>query len=294
MSVPLHHLSIEPRYSEFDADAYDDSYDDGFVFLPDERIGGPVSRTSDACAWSVASLITVFACWMLLIGPDAWPKWLPDAAGRISTAIAQATTGSDQVAPAQPQSQQQTAQLPPLPLAPPIQPAPAPPPTAQSQAAPPNTPEATDPSDAAADTPDASHEAETDAKPEHEAEKPSDAYRPVGDERRSQPRDAMQARAEAVGLHPDLSRAVLARFSPADFRNARVAIQTAIKKTPDNDTFIWPRHREPGRALFKVRFVAGAPADCRRYVVSVTMSGWTTTALPMERCGVRQKFARRN
>jgi hypothetical protein len=307
MSVPLHHLSIEPHYSEFDTP---ESYDDGFVFFPDERIGGPVSRTSDVYAWCVAAVVAVVSCWMLLIGPDAWPKWLPEVVGRISTAIAQATTASDQTADTQSQATQEAAQLPPLTLLtlpPPVQTASAQ--AVQSQTSPSNIPDATEARDAAPESgeksaavdkegasgePESSHQQEADAEPDHKAERPSDAYRPVGDEHRPQPRDAMQARAEAVGLHPDFSRAVLGRFSPADFRNARVAIQTAIKKTPDNGTFIWPRQREPGRALFKVRFVAGAPSDCRRYVVSVTMNGWTTTALPMERCGMRRRLAHRD
>jgi len=307
MSVPLHHLSIEPHYSEFDEP---ESYDDGFVFFPDERIGGPVTRTSDVYAWCVAAAVTIVSCWLLLIGPDAWPKWLPDVAGRISTAIAQATSASDQAAVTQPQPLQEAAQLPPLTLLS----LPPPVPTASAQAAqpqtsPPDIPEATGARDAAPesgeksaavdqddlpDAPGSSREDEADAKPDHKAERPPDAYRPVGDQHRAQPRDAMQARTEAVGLHPDFPRAVLGRFSPVDFRNARVAIQTAMKKTPNNGTFIWPRQREPGRALFKVRFVAGAPADCRRYVVSVTMSGWTTTALPMERCGLRRRLAHRD
>jgi hypothetical protein len=107
-------------------------------------------------------------------------------------------------------------------------------------------------------------------------------------------RDRVQQRAESVGLNPELSRAVLARFSAADYRNARVAIQTAMTRTPDNGVFIWPRQRRPGQALFKVHFVPGAGPDCRRYVVSVTMNGWTTTAPPMEKCGIGRNIAGRD
>ena len=96
-----------------------------------------------------------------------------------------------------------------------------------------------------------------------------------------------QRRASAVGLHPDLSRALLTRLSPADFRNAGVAIETAVAKTPDAGTFVWPRQRRPEQALFQVHFVPGAAPDCRRYVVTVTKDRWSTTALPMERCGVK-------
>ena len=99
--------------------------------------------------------------------------------------------------------------------------------------------------------------------------------------------DPYQRRASAVGLHPDLSRALLARLSPADFRNAGVAIETAVAKTPDAGTFVWPRQRRPELALFQVHFVPGAAPDCRRYVVTVTKDRWSTTALPMERCGAK-------
>ncbi|MBC7833337.1 MAG: hypothetical protein H7Y62_15095 [Hyphomicrobium sp.] len=97
--------------------------------------------------------------------------------------------------------------------------------------------------------------------------------------------DPHQRRASAVGLHPDLSRALLVRLSPADYRNAGVAIDTAVAETPDTGTFVWPRQRRPELALFQVRFVPGAAPDCRRYVVTVTKDRWSTTALPMERCG---------
>jgi hypothetical protein len=99
--------------------------------------------------------------------------------------------------------------------------------------------------------------------------------------------DPYQRRASAVGLHPDLSRVLLKRLSPADFRNAGVAIDTAVAKTPDAGTFVWPRQRRPELALFQVRFVPGAAPDCRRYVVTVTKDRWSTTALPMERCGAK-------
>src|SRR5439155_25333409 len=42
------------------------------------------------------------------------------------------------------------------------------------------------------------------------------------------PADPCQMRAVAVGLHPDLSRFLLALLSPSDFRNAGIAIPTAM------------------------------------------------------------------
>lgn len=101
------------------------------------------------------------------------------------------------------------------------------------------------------------------------------------------PGDPYQKRAVAVGLHPDISRALLARLSPTDYRNAGTAIQTAVAKTPDNAVFVWPRQRKPELALFRVHFVPGAAPTCRRYVVTVTKDGWSTTAPPMEKCDAR-------
>jgi hypothetical protein len=99
------------------------------------------------------------------------------------------------------------------------------------------------------------------------------------------PADPYQVRASAVGLHPELSRVLLARLTPTDYRNARIAIETAVAKTPDTETFVWPRQRKPELAVFEVHFVPGAAPNCRRYVVTVTKDGWSTTALPMEKCG---------
>jgi hypothetical protein len=102
------------------------------------------------------------------------------------------------------------------------------------------------------------------------------------------PADPLRQRAEAAGLHPEISRAVLRRLSAADLRNAGVAIETALAQTSDTDVLAWPRQRKPDEALFRVHFVAGAAPECRRYVVTVTKDGWSTTALPMERCGVKR------
>ena len=99
------------------------------------------------------------------------------------------------------------------------------------------------------------------------------------------PGDPYQKRAVAVGLHPDLSRVLLSKLTPADYKNAGIAIKTALAETPDNDKFVWPKKSKPDLALFEVHFVRGSASDCRRYVVTVTKDGWLTTALPMEKCG---------
>ncbi|MFA5900634.1 MAG: hypothetical protein WC829_16160 [Hyphomicrobium sp.] len=101
--------------------------------------------------------------------------------------------------------------------------------------------------------------------------------------------DPYQRRASAAGLHPGLSRVLLARMSANDYRNARYAVDTAMAKTGDEDEFIWPRQRRPEQALFRIHFVPGAPPQCRRYVVTVVKEGWTTTAAPLERCGAVPK-----
>jgi hypothetical protein len=110
----------------------------------------------------------------------------------------------------------------------------------------------------------------------------------------AQPADALRQRAEAAGLHPEISRALLARLSPGDFRNASVAIETALTQTPDTEVLVWPRQRKSEDALFRVHFVAGAAPQCRRYVVTVTKDGWSTTALPMEKCGVKLSTQKRS
>ena len=102
------------------------------------------------------------------------------------------------------------------------------------------------------------------------------------------PADPYQKRALAVGLHPELSHAVLSRLTAADYKNAGMAIKTALAETPDSKAYAWPKEGGGAKlALFEVRFVQGATPECRRYVVTVTMNHWSTTALPMERCGVK-------
>jgi hypothetical protein len=102
---------------------------------------------------------------------------------------------------------------------------------------------------------------------------------------RINPGDPYQKKAVAVGLHPDLSRVVLKQLTATDYRNAGQAIDAAVGKTADDDNFVWPRQRRPEQALFRVHFVPGAAPQCRRYVVTIVKNGWSTTALPMERCG---------
>lgn len=105
--------------------------------------------------------------------------------------------------------------------------------------------------------------------------------------------DPYQVKAEAVGLHPGLSRVLLTRLSGTDYRNAGFAIKTALAETSEGSSFLWPRERKGGLALFKVHFVQGAGPECRRYVVTITKDGWATTAFPMEKCGPQYARVRR-
>jgi hypothetical protein len=99
--------------------------------------------------------------------------------------------------------------------------------------------------------------------------------------------------ARRVGLHPQLSGVLLSQLSKTDYRNARHAIATALSKTPDDAIFTWPKVRKKRLAIFKVHFVPGAAARCRRYVVTIEKAGWLTTALPMEKCGIQRAAAKR-
>lgn len=105
--------------------------------------------------------------------------------------------------------------------------------------------------------------------------------------------DPLQKRAEAAGLHPELSRALLQRLTATDFKNAAIAIRKAIAETPDDAVLVWPTAPKRGLAHFRINFVPGISPSCRRYVVGVGKDGWLTTALPMEKCGVKRKPAQK-
>ncbi len=97
--------------------------------------------------------------------------------------------------------------------------------------------------------------------------------------------EPFQLRAEAVGLHPEMSKAVLSRLSPADFQNARIAIDKLLAEASSDAVVVWPAQRRASEAQFRVHLVPGSDgADCRRYVVAIAKDGWLTTGLPMERC----------
>jgi len=245
-------------------DSYFDPYEDDALespFYPGERICPPPVSTRGSSILRVCMVILFVAGgWWLLRHPESWPGWLST---KIATASAvmngRATSGvmpamaPDHADSAEPPSQFDTASLQPPSES-----------TATDVAAPPPAQPLTTVATAPADK-------EFSVSP---------LPPPASDQA-----DPYRARAAAVGLHPDLSRVLLSRLSPTDYRNARIAIETALAKTPDSGTYVWPRKRRPELALFEVRFVAGATAGCRRYVVTVTKDRWSTTAPPMEKCG---------
>ena len=202
--------------------------------------------------------------WALIGEPAIWPEWLLGKVAAITAAMERSSGPPQQAASAmtaarpslaEPSSKPAAIEAPPvIPQLPPSA-RPAATPNAPTAALPPPATGADEPAPAPLEPPSVD---------------PADIY---------------QVRAMAVGLHPGLSRVLLARLSPDDYRNAGIAIQKAVAETPDTGVFIWPRQRKPELALFHVRFVPGAAEDCRRYVVTVTKDGWLTTALPMEKCG---------
>ena len=251
--------------------AHDDLYPE---FLAGERIGPAPARRGGRMLRGIVVLIALGAGWAVLSGQVAWPAWLPTDMAALWSSIDR--RGPAPVAPASPRTVE------PLPSAD-IEPsrrlaAPDPPP---SPAVAPST-----------ETQAARAPLTTGALPPV-AKRLDDAPAQPLPPANPDPADPYQTRAAAVGLHPDLSRALLARLSPTDFRNAGTAIKTALAETAETAVYVWPRQRKPEEALFKVRFVPGAASGCRRYVVTVTKDGWLTTALPMEKCGPQPRQARR-
>lgn len=273
MTAPARHSPAETTYGAFDAEAH---YAHGEL-LPGERISSPVSGTGGKVMLrgGFVLLIALVVGWMLLgdqairlAGPPAqtaavspaMDRRLP-ASGPVEPAASAAATTSPPVG--EPPAKPAARDAPPATLQPPASSKTAAPPGAAARPS-------VSPLTTAALPPEA---AGSGAPPAPPLQPPT-----------ANPADAYQMRAAAVGLHPDLSRVLLARLSPDDYRNAGIAIKTAVAETPDSAVFVWPRQRKPELALFQVRFVPGAAPGCRRYVVAVIKDGWSTTALPMEKC----------
>lgn len=241
--------------------AYGGGYGEAFEFSPGERIGAPFRRKKIWLRGLALAAISAGTGWAYLNGAFAVPAWWDDLSWYVSR------PGN-----ATPEAQQPKADpAPPPPIEPArdVTAAPAPPPAAAENAA-------------LAKASAADEMSATPAKSEPGVSAQALPAPPPAQ------LTAAQKRAEATGLHPDLSRAVLERMTDSDFKNAAVAIKTALAGMPDGDVFTWPKKKISGAALFEVKFVEGANADCRRYVVTVTLDRWSATALPMEKCGIKR------
>jgi hypothetical protein len=274
MIAPARRSTARAEYSAFDADEH---YGE---FLPGERIGPPLGRgPGRAVLRGLIILIVLGGGWVLVDAQTALPNWL---LSQIAAAYSSLEWGLPKRI--EPTTSAALATVPPAGAGPaakqPIGSAAAPlAPVTEATAALLDVP----PRPVVTTVPPAAATGE--AAPAVTGEDPGAPLPPPTVD----PADPYQRRAEAVGLHPQLSRVLLARLSPTDYRNAGIAIETAVSQTPDNAVHVWPRQRTPEQALFQVRFVAGAAPGCRRYVVSVTKDGWLTTAPPMEKCGTQAR-----
>ncbi len=264
--------------------AYDNLYDDQAYelgeFLPGERIGRPPPRAGRKIVLrGIFLLAAAGGVWAFMTGQVAWPAWLPTDISAMLSALERRPGPLAAPAPRAAEPLPRIETVPEKNLA--------------AVEAPSLSPRSAPYSKDAASTEAKTAPLTTGALPpaaRHSDDALDGPLRPAI----ADPSDPYQVRAAAVGLHPDLSRALLARLSPADYRNAGIAIKTALAETAETAVYVWPRQRKPEEALFKVRFVPGAAAGCRRYVVSVTKDGWLTTAPPMEKCGTQPRQARRS
>jgi surface antigen len=249
-------------------------------FHPGERIGAPPPvRTQSAVRQVVSATIIVAMAWAAFETHTTWRPWLAMSLIKIRTELAKAQNPSEpKAATALP------APIEPLAAAkdvaeitgttsPPPQSTPAPAPAEPATVASPSP--ATDLAEANIAT------SSINTDPAHT---PAAAPLPQPE---LDPNDPQQKRAASVGLHPRVSKVVLASLSDTDFGNARTAIRKALAEAADTDKVIWPRDANKKHAVFQVHFVAGAAPACRRYIVTIVKNGWTTTAPPMEKCGVK-------
>lgn len=270
-SPARHAAAATSAYGAYEADARFDTID---LFVG-ERIG-PDSRGSSRKAWKWGTSLILMALgggWYVFGDPAVLPGWwsaltasLPAVTASSSPGASVPTTPTGTAGPPQPPSAEPV--LPTAAVAPLT--APPPPPAASEPAASPEL-------------------VVTPTMPPVQTIETAPAVKAVIEPPAPPPATASphQKRAKAAGLHPDLSQVLLERLSTADYRNAGVAIKTALAETPDEAVFVWPRDHKPELALFKVRFVPGAAPGCRRYVVTVTKDRWLTTALPVEKCGAK-------
>jgi hypothetical protein len=259
MAARFRHLPARTAYGPYDVD---ERFEDDELW-PGERVAPPPSRSRGVLRRLILILIVAGGGWAIASNQAALPDWwsvetaVASLKSHIEARLAEAAKSASAPARIERQAQAPAPELPPIVELPVSSRDPIPPGAIALEA--PALTTGSLPSAAAAAQP---------------------LPPPTPD-----PANPYQMRASAVGLHPDLSRVVLERLSATDYNNAGIAIETALKETPDSGVYVWPRQRKPELALFTVRFVAGAATGCRRYVVTVTKDGWLTTAPPMERCG---------
>lgn len=228
-----------------------------------ERIGPPIARSRGRrlLQASLAAVVVLAAGWSILDDPAGWQQWVTHHSTALQAALERKPSKRTEPEPP-------SVQVPPLP--PPLEAAAALAPSPVSQ------PASAEPAVSPLTTGSVAPVPPADAEPAAPLPPP-----------KLDPADPYQKRAIAVGLHPELSRVLLARLSATDYRNAGIAITKAIAETPDTGILIWPSDRSGDLAQFQVGFVPGISPACRRYVVKVSKDGWLTTAPPMERCGAK-------
>jgi hypothetical protein len=271
------------RQFSYDADG---ELDTGPRFLEGElsvgeRVGRPLKRRRRRLLRTALVLVVAFGgAWGVLGHPSTWPvqRWAATIKAQASAVFAALERKAPEASTAAVSQPPVAEQLQPLAEEKPLPAAPEPAPAAKAPSLPP--PVAPDAFEASPIV--------TGALPAATKAPPPPLPPPTVD--RSDP---YQVKAEAVGLHPGLSRVLLKRMSQTDYRNAGYAIKTALAETSEGGSFLWPRQRKGGLALFKVHFVQGAGPECRRYVVTITQDGWATTAFPMEKCGPQFASKRR-
>jgi hypothetical protein len=248
------------EWSEILNNARDWDYDLTLDVAPNDRVGAPLpSRFKSRLRKMFAVMFLAGIVWAAANDPERAQAWLTYAKSGFDVVVSNAREIAERAKQERPAPDPQMSQAPATPLEPiaPIEQA-----TAAEE----------EKTSAAASGPLAtgavgSAYAETPAPAEPEDKSPKRAH------------------AKAAGLSPDLPNVLLTRLTDADLKNAGYAIKTALAKTPDDAAFAWPPKPSQQQALFEVRFVAGAPQGCRRYIVTVTKDRWSSTSAAMEKCG---------
>lgn len=267
--------------SYFTTDAASDFAED---FVLGERIGTAGDKRRGSSMWDALRVVALIAAalWLAHSLPASWKSWamteLAAAFENVHSTAPPATEPQPPVVPAPIESARDVIAAPGADTGTAV--------VTTADAAPASPPASDDRLEDGAAATDEAALTEKNATPERLPAPVADAH------------DPLQKRALAAGLHPGISRAVLARLSPGDFRAAQTAIETAFAgKAALGDAIVWPKDAKGGRAQFEVRFVEAAAPECRRYVVTVIKDRWSTTAPAIENCNagpVKRSSARQS